>query len=376
MSEDVLDNNLALDSIKQFEDILCKEIIDANNIFICGHVNSDYDALASSFAAARICKYLNKYAYIVIPNNDIKSSAKDDRYGILNMIKEKQYILLDSIDKRIMTDNDLLIVVDTSVDERIPINIDYDEFCDVVIIDHHAKAENIKLPITCNGKKPTELIIPKAISSASEILYYLIDGIILKDKMNYYRTDVDPNYFTALLAGINLDTDRYHKDMFSSTHDCVSSLIKHGASQEFVDSLFKRNLKLDQKIYDLVFKAESFTNRVMIAVDESGKYTHEEISMVANRLSSDYKNDVVFVFTKQEDGKYDYCIRTSNGTFGVAEIARIISDGAGGGRENAASGNPIYIDKDNIKEQSITNHIQNKVMSILRFKNKRKETND
>ena len=367
MSEDAIKNDLALLRLKDFEDTLCEKITVCNNFFICGLINADHDALASIFAVARICKYLKKYAYVVLPNKDIKSIAKDDRYELLNMIQQKQYIILNEPDKNIKTDNDLLIVVDTSNDDRIPIN-DYDEFSDVIIIDHHEEPKNPKVPIKCNGKEPTKLIIPKDISSASEILYYLMNGIILNDKMNFKKTEVDPIYFTALLAGINLDTNRYNKDTFSSTHDCVSALLKLGASQKFVDNLFKRNLKFDQKIYDLVFKAETFTNRVMISVDESGTYSHEELSMVANKLSSDYKNDVVFVFGKDKDGNYDFCIRTTNGTFGVGEIANIIS-GCGGGRENAASGKPIYVDAENIKESSVDEHLKNKVMNLLRFKN-------
>ena len=367
MGEDAKQAVEVIEKIQDFEETLIDAIADSNNIFICGHINPDYDSLSSMYGMARICKYLNKYAYFIIPKKDLKEARSDERIMFIENMKNK-YIILNEPKKSILTDDDLLIVLDTCEDARTPI-ADYDVFKNVIVIDHH---DAPKGQIECNGKAAKTLRIEN-ISSAAEIVYYLIKDIILS---NYKETDpmpLDRSYFTTLLAGIYLDTHKDTESALPSTHKCLVKL-KEYADEKVVEDLFAKNFKEDSKIYDLVFSAELFTNRIGIVVGDKDTYTKVEIAKASDILLQ-YKFDVVFVFGKNKDGSYDYSIRTKKGTFGVAEIANIIN--GGNGRENAASGLPIYVDEKELKEkQTEADYLKEKVMSILRFKHKKDKTNE
>ena len=366
MSEDAKQAIEVINKIKSFEEILCDSIANSNNIFICGHMNPDYDSLASMYGMARICKYLNKYAYFILPKKDQKEMKSDERILFYDYMTNK-YIILNEPKQKIMTEDDLLIILDTCEDARTPI-LDYDCFKDVIVIDHH---DAPKEPIECNGKNAKTLRIEN-ISSASEIVYYLINDIILSN-YNDDEMPIDKSYFTLLLAGIYLDTHKDTESALPSTHKCLGKL-KEYADEKVVEDLFAKNFKEDSKIYDLVFSAESFTNRIGIVVGDNDVYSKVEIAKASDILLQ-YKFDVVFVFGKNKDGNYDYSIRTKKGTFGVAQIANIIN--GGNGRENAASGNAIYVDDNDLKNnQTKSDYLKEKVMNILRFKKKDKVDNN
>lgn len=358
MGEEGKQKTEIIKKIRSFEDILCKKIKDCNNIFICGHIDPDFDALASIYGVSRICKYLKKYAYAVIPDSDV-SQMSADRLSLYSMITNK-YISLSKPKKELMTEDDLLIIVDVQDDGRIPID-DYDDFKNVIIIDHHKTPSD---KITCQGKGVTTLSIEN-VSSTSEIVYYLINDIILA---NSATNPIDLSYYTALLAGIYVDTHQCEDNVYPSTYHAVSELFELGADKNFVNDLFSSDFKRDKKINELVYNADFYTNRIAIAVDETGKYTKEEIAIASDRLLK-YKVDLVFVFGLNKDGKYDYSIRTKDGIFGVAEIAKLISSPSGG-RENAASGAPVsvYIDNEDAEKISDKENIAKRLTDLIRFK--------
>ncbi len=367
MSEDAKQAIEVTEKIKDFEETITDAIVESNNIFICGHINPDYDSLSSMYGMARICKYFNKYPHFIIPKKDLKESRSDERILFTEYIKNK-YIILNDPKDIALTDNDLLIILDTCEDARTPI-MDYDIFKNVIVIDHH---DEPKEPIEYNGK-PAKTLRIENISSAAEIVYYLINDIILSNYKDIDEMPIDKSYFTSLLAGIYLDTHKDTEGALPSTHKCLVKL-KEYADEKVVEDLFAKNFKEDSKIYDLVFKAESFTNRIGIVVGDNDTYTKVEIAKASDILLQ-YKFDVVFVFGKNKDGNYDYSIRTKKGTFGVAEIANIIN--GGNGRENAASGLPIYVDEKSLKDnQSKADYLKEKVINILRFKHKKEKTDE
>lgn len=166
-------------------------IKDADKVLIMGHKWPDMDAFGSAIAAAAICKYLGKDAYIVIDkHNDaldtIYQQAEDtDDY---NIIKQERAI-------KMITPDTLLIIVDTNR----PMLVECLELvtsCSTrIIIDHHRMTED-------SFKNASIAYIESYASSASELMAELLQNIAQKRFINKFEAE-------AMLAGIMVDSNNF-----------------------------------------------------------------------------------------------------------------------------------------------------------------------
>ena len=318
-------------TINEFKTNLTENIKKSNQVFLIAHEKLDFDAIASLGAMALICKRHKKAPYIII--NDSEDDLSDEVKEMIDKIKEKFIIISVDDYENSKTQNDLLITVDVNKTFKTALDGKYKQFKDIIVVDHHTEDDN-------TIKTKNKLILTN-VSSCSEIMYYLLK--------QYNITSSDTFYYTFLLAGIYLDTNKLNKNKFVSTLEAVAGLINKGADQLRVDDYFALDFESDRKVHLLVDKAFPVNMTVFISVCDDGVFTKEEIAKAAD-YALNYRCDAAIVAAKTKDGSYDVSARGKVvDKIGINNIMYILNNG--GGNTVSASCPAIYKDADELKKQ-------------------------
>lgn len=213
---------------------------DSRNIYIMGHKYPDIDSLAASIGVYRSALNLEKEAAIIL--NDVTDSIQD----IYDLFKDDDlYQFLSSNDVRNkITDEDLLIIVDTHRPNFVEDPELIDLFKNRVVIDHHRRGTKVVENLALFYLEPYA-------SSTSEMVTEIIQYIT-------ERVKIEPAESNALLAGIILDTKNFIFNTGVRTFDAAAFLRRHGADTQQVSEFFKD--ALDENI----IKSAIITNANMV----------------------------------------------------------------------------------------------------------------
>ncbi|MBQ2640195.1 MAG: DHH family phosphoesterase [Bacilli bacterium] len=212
-----------------FSDIYQK----STKIFIVGHDEPDYDAIASAIGLSELCQNVGIESYIIVNDNDIELEP-----GVKQIIdKEKDRCNIINLDRfeELMDNTASLITTDTNNQGLVSVRDYLEEFKDILIIDHHDESART----IDTDKKHIDLDS----SSASEIVTNLLNSFKVK-----YSKDT-ANY---LLSGIRLDTKRFKKNTSANTYDAVKKLLHRGADVDYVEDLFASEIDVDKDISLLI----------------------------------------------------------------------------------------------------------------------------
>lgn len=327
--------------INSLKDILVKEISKSSRIFIVPHTNMDFDALASATILYTICKLNRKEVYIV--SNDIEDKMKSSIRHMYNELKQKcTFITTEELD--ILRDKDeLVILTDTNSEYLIPVN-NINSFKNIIVVDHHNTDSNTV--------KTDKLYIDTQMSSASEILFYLMKNLDIY---------IDTYLSQLLLAGIYLDTKGLYYIPTPFTLGSVTKILEYGANLKevqdlFVISDFEDDRKQESIINNLIdctnFVRESDYTLALTSNDNDKDMIYEQyhLAEAADRMLK-YKLDAVFVLgfiDKEELGNGHrnlVCIKARSKSSNI-DISKIMDILGGGGDQNRGSS---MIETDNLQ---------------------------
>lgn len=227
-------------------------ILNTNNTFIVAHNNIDLDGLGSAVGLSMIPTYLGKHAYIVIDENDFCIDTL-----VQKMIEEKcenfKFVTKDEC-MDLLTGNDLLILTDVNNINRTCFADMQDSFSEIMVIDHHELTTDSILG-------DNTFVFPEA-SSASEITAML---------MKIFQIKYDENVATALLAGINLDTNNYTKNRQSTTLRIIALLMDKGGDDAYITALFMGDYSDNIKKYEVASRENTefrtFTKETTVPIE-------------------------------------------------------------------------------------------------------------
>ena len=200
----------------------------SNNIYIVGHKNPDADCIGSSIGVSKICSTHNKDTKILM---DLKLSNTSklmiDKLKE-NGISEDIFLTKEDFKKLKITEDDLLIVVDTHKPTYLLSGDITNKFKNIVVIDHHRRGpefiENVtllyhELYASSASELVTEIIMHlddiKLNSIEAEVLYA---GILIDTKNFSYKTGVRTFEVAAYLKSIGIDISEV-KEMFQNDFD-------------------------------------------------------------------------------------------------------------------------------------------------------------
>lgn len=214
-------------------DALSELIAESEKVYVMGHKIADADCFGSSMGIYRIAKSLGKSCSIIL--DGIPSTIKKiaDKFGDN---PDYEDLIVNSQDAWAnITDNTLLIIVDTHINSRVESVDVLNRASKVVVFDHHRKSTDFI-------EKAVMVYHEPYASSACELVTEMIQYIGEKVKLKSAEAD-------ALLAGITVDTQNFSMKTGTITFEAAAFLKRCGADGIRVRKLLQEDLS--------VFKAKA-----------------------------------------------------------------------------------------------------------------------
>ena len=289
-----------------------EEIIEnSENVMVMGHLNADIDSLGSSLGIYRLAKELGKDAYIV---NNTNGLAVENFVETLKKQEEYANIIIDKTTAMsTVTENTLLIVVDTHKKGycEVPELIDKTE--KIVIIDHHRRGEDFidNAILTFH-----EVYASSAAELVTEIIEYSSKNITL--------AQIEAE---SLYAGIMMDTKNFTFKTGVRTFEAAAYLRKYGIDIIRVKKWFQSDLESYISIADIVKKAEIVNDTIGISIyEEKDKNANLICAKAADELLTISNITASFVIGNTGDKVY-----ISGRSVGDINVQVILEKLGGGG---------------------------------------------
>lgn len=304
---------------------LLESINSSSKVFIVGHNEPDFDSISSAIGIQNLCTAFDCESYIIV--NDSEQELEPSVKKIIESSKNKYNIIKLSDFLTLIGDNCSLIVVDANKKYQLSVSEYLDLFKNIIVIDHHNPDQHT-IASTYSYIEPN-------ISSAAEIVARLL---------NYFKVPYTSDVSNYLLAGIELDTNRYKKNTTSITHDVAEKLIDKGANPDFVNRLFLAEFETDCRINNLVYNGSIFERyerslfqyrQVSFTLNRAFPttiYKKEDLAKAADKLL-EYPVDASFVIGYVKDGLVSISARSKSDI----NVGEIMEEFTGGGNAQSAA---------------------------------------
>jgi c-di-AMP phosphodiesterase-like protein len=199
-------------------------MVSADQVFIMGHANEDYDALGAAIGVAKMALTLNKSCCIVTSGQGpslkkLETVSKDQSDRYLSLFVNEEEAL-----KRI-TPGSILVLVDHHRAMLSAAPKVLQAIRRRIIIDHHRRAEDAITDVMLQYMEPST---SSTCEMVTEILQYF------ENKLQFSEVEA-----TALYAGILVDTKNFAVQTGERTFEAAAFLRRNGADPHMVSLLFK-----------------------------------------------------------------------------------------------------------------------------------------
>lgn len=292
-------------------------IQNCNKVYIMGHAYGDLDSVGASAGLAGAIRLLGKEVSIAV---DVKKNLASHLIDMVRVASGEDFFVPPTEAADNITENDVLIIVDTHNKDFIESRDLYNNAKTVVVIDHHRKTVNYIDNSVIFHHEPYA-------SSASEMVTELIQ---------YFRFDDDgviPScYADALLAGITLDTKNFVMRTGVRTFEAAAFLKKLGADTVAVKLLFSNSLDSYRRKTQIVASAKIHNNCAVAAAD----FKSDDIRLVAPQAADELLNitDVNASFVLYKTGD---TVNISARSMGALNVQVIMEQLGGGGHQTMAA---------------------------------------
>ncbi|HFU3706018.1 TPA: DHH family phosphoesterase [Streptococcus suis] len=288
-------------------------------VFVVGHRNLDMDALGSAVGMQYFAQNIMNNAYTVYNPDEM---APDIARAIKKLSDENCSNLLTVEEAmKMVTFQSLLIMVDHS---KIGLTLDkdfYEQFTQVVVVDHHRRDTDFP-----NNAVLT--YIESGASSASELVTELIQFQNDKHhKLNRIQSSL-------LMAGIMLDTKNFTSRVTSRTFDVASYLRTRGSDSLEIQQIAATDFEEYRQINELILSGQRIESNIVIAcADDTKEYDNIIPSKAANTILDMAGIEAVFVVTRNTKGYVSISARSHS----KINVQRIMEEMGGGGHFNLAA---------------------------------------
>lgn len=291
------------------------------NVYVMGHRFPDMDAIGSAFGVACLARFHSKNVHVIINEKETIPDVERCLAEIHQNGELEDLLISPESAMKQRKAGDLLVMVDyhrpsLSISQEL-----YDQFENIVIIDHHRRGEEFP-------EKSLLTYIESSASSASELVTELIQFESNEAKR------LSKMEATLLLAGITVDTKNFAVRTTARTFDVASYLKTCGADASLVQYLLSSDIKSYLEISKLIGESEYVRKDIVIATgSNSKKYDSVTAAKTADTLLSMADINAAFVIVKREDDLTAISARSA-GTINVQLVMEAL--GGGGHFTNAA----------------------------------------
>ena len=289
----------------------------ADEVYVMGHHNEDYDCFGAALGVACMARALGKSVHIVL--SDMNEGI--DRFEDV-LSKEELYegLFVRAGDvSGVSSLSALLVVVDAHIPHILAEPSLLDDVPKVVVIDHHRRSEQFV-------KNPLLVYIETSSSSASELVTELL--MYFSDNVRLTKYDA-----TALYAGIVVDTKNFNVGAGVRTFDAAAYLRRAGADPVLVRSLFQSDYETTVALARAKATAEFFPGGLIVGSIPEYLPNGQIIAAQAadGMLRVDGVRMSIYVFQMAHD-----TVGISARSSGDMNVQVIMEDFGGGGHANVA----------------------------------------
>ena len=231
-------------------------IKNSDKVILMGHKNADYDCFGAAVGLARAVYEMDKKPYVI---HEHISPAIENMYAEVKGIPEYAGMFIDDIEAlEQMTDDTLVIVLDTHRPSMLPYISVLERAQKVVVIDHHRRSTEFITPCSLVYHEPyasstcemvTELLEymnvgKKMTKTEAQCLY---TGILMDTKNFMLKTGVRTFEAASYLRRMGLDTVAVRR-MFSSEFDDYVKRSKIVADSEMLSDGFAVSKTYDKHV--------------------------------------------------------------------------------------------------------------------------------
>ena len=308
-------------------------MLEAENVVIMGHTNSDIDALGSALGIYRLAKTLGKDAHIASGTigigleNFVEYAKRDEEYQKAIIDKEEAIEITNS--------GTLLVVVDTHKKSYSDIPELVDMAGKIAIIDHHRMSTDY----IDNAVLTFQEVYA---SSAAE----LVTELITYSEQNVKLTNVEAE---GLYGGIMMDTKNFTFKTGVRTFEAAAYLRKCGVDIIKVKKWFQSDLETYNTISEIVAKSEIVGESIAISVyDKVDKDANIICAKAADELLTISDITASFVI-----GNYGEKICISGRSLGDINVQVILEKLGGGGHITLAGAQVEGMDVYEVKRELV-----------------------
>ena len=301
-----------------FATSLISLIESSDRVILMGHSWGDLDALG---AASGLCGAVRAMggcsAYVYSDTAHTLAMPIIDR--LRENLEDGDDIFVDEqAAMELMTDDTLLIIVDTNSKDMVDSKTIYEKAKKVVFIDHHRQVVNSIDNAVISLHEPYA-------SSASEMVAEVIQYFTLREELPCYYAD-------AMLAGIMLDTKDFVMKTGVRTFEAAAYLKKLGADTVAVKLLFAISIETGIKRSQLIETAEIYNRCAIAASGDASSEVRVAAAQAANELLNIQGVDASFVIFNA-GGSANISARS----FGAMNVQIIMEKMGGGGHQTMAA---------------------------------------
>lgn len=288
----------------------------ADKVIFMGHANADYDCFGAAIGLQRAVRSLHKAPYIVLDNSPAVKPLLDEVHSFPDY---NGMIINNSTAMELLTEETLLIILDTHRPSMLPCRELLESANKVVLIDHHRRSTEFIENCSLTYHEP---YASSTCEMATEILQYIDD--------NRTMTTFEA---MALYVGILMDTKNFITKTGVRTFEAASYLRRYGLNTAEVKRLFN----IDRNDYlhkiDIVHTTELFCENYAVAVCREA---FPNIRVISSQAADDMLNIsgvmAAFVIYRTDDSR----ISVSARSLGDVNVQIIMEKLGGGGHMTVA----------------------------------------
>ena len=290
-------------------------IQNSTNVYLMGHRFGDLDSIGSACGLAGAIRLMN------IPVNVVVDPEKNLSKQLISLVEEdlgKELFLTPQQAIDTITDDTLLIIVDTHNKEILESLELYHAAQKVIVIDHHRKNVNYVDNAVVFYHEPYA-------SSACEMVTELLQYFKLNAEVNACCAD-------CLLSGIMLDTKNFVMRTGVRTFEAAAYLKKIGADTVKVKGLFSGSIDNYRSRAEIVSSAEIVGCHAIAIAPAHTSDVRLVAPQAADELLSISNVDAAFVIYGTKDS-----VSISARSLGAVNVQVIMEQLGGGGHQTMAA---------------------------------------
>ena len=287
-----------------------------DNILIMTHKNPDFDGMGSAIGLQQIVHSFKKNSYICINSNE-RNKALLKSYQLLNDNNIYFQTVLKSKVDSLITDDTLLIILDTHRKEIVETPQLVDKLENIVVIDHHIK----------NKDYIKDGILSYINANLSSTVEFMANYI------KYLNKKIDPLVATLMLIGLEIDTNNFRLKTTEKTYEAAAFLTQLGANTVLKQELIQENKEDYIKRQKLIEKSYMITTNIALCVADDDFYENKDLATIAEQLLQFENVEASFVIGRLTEK----IIGISARSIGNINVEQYMAKLGGGGHLNEAA---------------------------------------